>query len=319
MKPVTTTAGIMQQVMLALVPGTLVLAWYFGIGILVNLVAAGLTAVLAEALCLKARGLPLQRLRDMSALLAGLLLGLCLPPLLPLWMVVVGTAFALVVGKHLYGGLGQNPFNPAMVGYALLVVSFPLAMSLWPGPNSHLPPGDLVGYKLGFSLADGVAMATPLDAFRFRDGITVEEFWRASPVMAEFAGIGWQWVNLAFLAGGLYLVYRRVCDWIMPLTLLGTLAVLALLFYDSGSSSSLGSPLFHLLSGSTMLAAFFIVTDPVTSPDSRRGKMVFAAGVAALIFLIRSHGAYPDGIAFAVLLMNTLTPLIDQTRWRLPT
>ena len=320
------TANIMDQVLLALAPGAACLAWFFGPGVLLNLVVAVGAAVGTEVLVLHLRKLPLTIAADRSAIVTGALLGLCLPPFLPLWLVAFGAAFALVFGKHLYGGLGQNPFNPAMVGYAMLIVAFPLAMSLWPAPGTHggdsfnslnsLKSLDALNYKLGKPVADGITMATPLDAFRFRNGATVSEFFKQSANMTEFGGKGWAWINLAFLAGGIYLVYRRLCDWVMPLAMLATLGLLAAVFYDGGSSHSLGSPLFHWFSGATMIAAFFIVTDPVTSPDGMAGRIVFGSGVGILVFIIRSIGAYPDGVAFAVLLMNATTPFLDQVRWR---
>lgn len=314
----STTRTIMGQVLLALLPGVAAMAWYFGPGVLVNLLLAIAAAAATEALVLSARDRPLEILSDRSALVTGMLLGLCLPPLLPAWMVILGSAFAVLFGKQLYGGLGNNPFNPAMVGYAMLIVAFPLAMSLWPTPGDamHLAARDLIGYKLGMPVADGISSATPLDAFKFRGSATVEEFFSTTAGMAGVAGEGWQVVNIAFLAGGAWLAYRKACDWVMPVTFIGTLGLLAAIFYDGGSSSSLGSPLFHWFSGATMLAAFFIITDPVTSPDSRTGQIIFAAGIGLLTFIIRSIGAYPDGVAFAVLLMNAAAPLIDQWRWR---
>lgn len=310
------TPHIMNVVLATLLPGAACLTWYFGPGIAVNVVACMAAAVGTEALVLRARGLSLRALADRSAMVTGVLLGLCLPPYLPIWMAVVGTTFAMLFGKHLYGGLGHNPFNPAMVGYVMMVVSFPLAMSLWPAPGDHVLDASVVVWKLGAPIADGITSATPLTAFKFRGGATVDEFWSTSPVMAAFGGKGWQLINAAFLAGGLYLVYRRYADWIMPLAMLVALGLLAALFYDGGSSRSLGSPLFHWTAGATMMAAFFVVTDPVTSPDGVVGRLIFGAGVGILTFTIRSIGAYPDGIAFAVLLMNAAAPFLDQVRWR---
>ncbi len=307
----------MLQVSAALLPGTAAMIWFFGFGVAINVAAAALAAVATESALLRARDLPANRVFDGSALLTGLLLGLCLPPLAPLYIPVIGSALAIALGKHLYGGLGQNPFNPAMVGYAVLIVAFPLAMSLWPLPGEALDARSLLRFKLGFDAADGVAAATPLDAFKFRGSATVDEFWQASAVMGSWGGVGWVWINLGFLFGGLWMVYQKLCDRIMPAVMLMTLVVLSVLFYDSGSSGSLGSPLFHLLSGSTMLAAFFIITDPVSSPNSLEARVAYAVGIGAIIFIIRSIGAYPDGIAFAVLLMNVATPLMDQIRWRL--
>ena len=311
-----TTPAVMDQVLLALVPGAACLVYYFGIGILINVVVSIAAATATEALVLRARTLPPAILADRSAIVTGALLGLSLPPFLPLWMAVLGASFAMIFGKHLYGGLGQNPFNPAMAGYAMMIVAFPLAMSLWPSPGPASSPPAVLSWKMGAPVSDAITMATPLDAFRFRGNETVAGFWTTSAAVAGFAGKGWQWINVAFLAGGIYLCYRRICDWVMPSAMLAALGVLAATFYDGGSARSLGSPLFHWLSGATMMAAFFIVTDPVTSPDGLAGRIIFGTGVGILVFTIRSIGAYPDGIAFAVLLMNATAPLLDQVRRR---
>ncbi len=288
------TSRIMLIVLIALVPGTIAMTWHFGTGVLVNLALAALFSTLVELLVLRLRGLELRTLRDNSALVTAALLALSLPPSLPAWMIFTGCVFAIVFAKHLYGGLGQNLFNPAMVGFCVLIVSFPLAMSTW---NPSVP------------VADGMSGATPLDSFRFRGPLTVDEYWQS---FGEDNWQVWMLVNAGFLAGGICLLYLRVITWMAPLAMLATLAALSLVFHDGGSSESLGSPLFHLFSGGTMLAAFFIVTDPVTTPDTVPGQAIFGIGVGTLTFIIRSVGAYPEGIAFAVLLMNGCTPLIDQ-------
>jgi len=227
------------------------------------------------------------------------LIGLALPPSLPIWMILAGCLFAIIFAKHFYGGLGQNLFNPAMVGYAVLIISFPLAMSNWPLPAT--------------SLVDGISGATPLDDFKFRGVLSVKEYWQAADGNNWSA---WSVINASFLLGGVYLLYIKACTWVAPCTMLGTLALLALFFFDGGSPESLGSPLFHLFSGATMIGAFYIVTDPVTSPDSVRGQAIFGVGVGLLTFIIRTTGAYPEGIAFAVLLMNGCSPLIDYIEYR---
>ncbi|HIG41143.1 MAG: RnfABCDGE type electron transport complex subunit D [bacterium] len=294
----TSTSKVMSLVIVALVPGILTSTYFFGIGILLNALLSVATAVLLEALVLRIRHARMSTLLDGSAVLTGLLLGIALPPDLPVWMTIIGCGFGIIFGKHLYGGLGHNPFNPAMVGYAVLILSFPLAMSSWPA----------------VSPIDGVTAATPLDTFRFRGAYTIEEIWSTSAGFDSLAGIGWQWINLGYLVGGLVLIALGVIRWQALTGMLFTLSFLAMIFYDNGSSQSLGSPLFHLLSGGTMLTAFFIVTDPVTSPDSEIGLYAFGIGVGLITFVIRSTGAYPDGFAFAILLMNALTPLIDRIR-----
>ena len=308
----------MHITLLALAPGFAVFTWHFGIGILLNVIVASLTAVICEALVLKLRSRPLDSLADGTAVLAGALLGLCLPPLLPFWMVAIGAGFAVVFGKHLYGGSGSNVFNPAMVGFAMLIISFPLAMSHWPAP-SHTNAGS-IGAATSFTTKlntgaaqehyDGITAATPLDAYKFRIAATNDEFFSA-PGTQEINWQTWASINLAFLMGGLFLLYRKLIPWQIPASFLTTLGFLSLVFYDGGSSASLGSPAFTLFTGASMLTAFFIATDPVSSPGHRAGLLVFGSGVGLIVFIIRAWGAYPEGVAFAILLMNAVAPLID--------
>lgn len=320
----TTTSWVMQQLLLATLPGFVALSWYFGWGTLINLVLASLTATACEAAMLKLRKRSvLFYLRDYSALVTAILIGLALPPLAPWWLVVSGTAFAIIMAKHLYGGLGYNPFNPAMVGYVVLLISFPVAMTAWPAPRSLLPEGvDIPGLWsslcivfpfLGEAGVDAFTMATPLDLFKQNSGLLVEQFYKneALFIRGDLAGVGWETVNLAFMAGGLYLLFQRVFTWHAPVAMLAMLSLMSLLFYDGGSSASKGPLSLHLLSGATMLGAFFIVTDPVTSAVSNRGRLIYGALIGMLIFVIRAWGNYPDAVAFAVLLMNFAAPFID--------
>ena len=310
-----TTRRIMLITCLAMLPGALTYTWLFGAGVLLNLLCTSLTALAAEACMLRLRRLPLQQLGDGTALVTGIILGLCLPPLLPLWMAALGTAFALIFGKHMYGGTGNNLFNPAMVGFAVLIVSFPLAMSHWPAPGSSNTFDQTLVHKVTLTQSrpvyDGITAATPLDAYKFRKGLTNEEFFQTE--QAEHWQ-SWALVSLAYLAGGLVLVYLRLAPWQTPLAMLGTLAGLGVVFYDSGSSVSLGSPLFHLTTGAAVFAAFFVVTDPVTAPRHRSNLLLYGAGIGLVTFIIRTIGAYPEGVAFGVLLLNACVPLIDQLR-----
>jgi electron transport complex protein RnfD len=312
---------LMVQVMLALVPGALCLFWFFGWGVLINLAVATATAVVAEAGALKLRGrtvLPI--LSDGSAVLTGLLLGLALPPLAPWWIPFIGAAFAIVVAKQLYGGLGYNPFNPAMVGYVVLIISFPLQMTLWSAPHGSdgemLSLVDTLGLVFGQlppagATLDAVTMATPLDSYKTQIGqnLTWSEI-VSGPLFGRFAGYGWEWINFAFLLGGLWLWQRRAIRWHIPLAMLTGLFVAALLFYIA-DADSFASPLFHLFSGATMLGAFFIATDPVSAATTPRGRLYYGAGIGVLVYMIRTWGGYPDGVAFAVLLMNMAAPTID--------
>ncbi|GAB3289000.1 electron transport complex subunit RsxD [Parahaliea aestuarii] len=309
------TQKVMQQVLLATVPGVIALIHFFGFGVLVNIAWAALLALAFESLALKLRGRELGfYLKDCSALVTAVLLGVALPPYSPWWLIAVGMASAILLAKHLYGGLGYNPFNPAMVGYVVLLISFPVQMTTWEAPRGvGEVPGLLDALRACFTPAsfDGTTAATPLDVLKQNNSLLLENLWAAEPVFGRWAGIGWEWANIAFLAGGLWLLYRRIFTWHAPLAFLAVLALMAALFYDGGSSASGGSPLFHLLSGATMFGAFFIVTDPVTSAVSVRGRLVYGALAGLLVYLIRVWGNYPDAVAFAVLIMNFAAPFID--------
>ena len=306
------TQRVMLQVLLATVPAVLVLTWLFGIGTLVNLLWASLVALGCEAAILAIRKRPITfYLKDGSALVTAVLLALALPPYAPWWLTLIAVGFAIIFGKQLYGGLGQNPFNPAMLGYVVVLISFPLPMTTWPAPHSV---GMLAGIEHIWGLAslpDGWSQATALDSLKLNKSLTVDELWAQNPAFGRFGGQGVEWVNLAFLLGGLYLLKQKLISWHAPVGMLAALAVMSLLFWNGSGSDSNGSPLFHLLTGATMLGAFFIVTDPVSGATSQLGRIIFGAGVGVLVYIIRTWGGYPDGMAFAVLLMNLAAPTID--------
>lgn len=312
------TGRFMRLVIYATLPGLLALTWCFGWGSLINVLWCSALAVATEAACLRARGRDLRFfLGDCSAWVTGLLLGLALPPFAPWWLSALGTVFAIAVGKQLYGGLGMNPFNPAMVAYALLLVSFPVPMTQWAAPTAGGGvPGlsDSLAIIFGGLSIDGRTMATPLDTFRQFAGTEALDALLARPMFEPLGGArigqGWAWVNLGFLAGGLFLLARRVISWHIPVAMLTALGGLATVFWLI-DPSRYASPLLHLLSGATMLCAFFIATDPVTAAASRPGRLLFGAGIGVLLYIIRTFGAYPDAVAFAVLLMNLAAPTID--------
>ncbi|NGN98640.1 electron transport complex subunit RsxD [Grimontia sp. S25] len=322
------TSDIMMTVILCTLPGIAALCYFFGWGVLLQVVMAALTAVAAEAAVVALRGRPVKRyLKDHSALLTGVLLGIAIPPFAPWWIVIIGILFAIVIAKHLYGGLGQNLFNPAMVAYVVLLISFPVQMTTW------LPPSELLVQPLGFTdsfaaiftglttdgfsvnqlriAVDGSTMATPLDTIKtsLLAGETVSEAVEKS-VFGSFAGIGWGWVNVAFLAGGLILLKKKIIQWQIPVAMLASLFVFSLVGYAI-SPDGVASPLMHLFSGATMLGAFFIATDPVSASTTTRGRLIFGAMIGALVYLIRTFGGFPDGVAFAVLIANMCVPLID--------
>jgi len=317
----TTITGTMLCVIYALLPGAILYAWLFGWGVIINILLAVITALSCEAVMLKLRQRPVAMfLTDGSALVTALLIGIALPPLAPWWLVFVGTAFAIIFGKHIYGGLGYNPFNPAMVGYVLLLISFPREMTTWAAPLSANTGGlsllESLAYAFGGSLpagttVDALTMATPLDTLKTELGLgkSVQEI-TTNPIFGALGGADGQWISLAFLGGGLWLMYKKIITWHVPVAMLGTLAALSLLFF-AYDHDAYASPAFHLFSGAAMLGAFFIATDPVSGATTLKGRLIFGAGVGILAFVIRTWGGYPDAIAFSILLMNMVAPTID--------
>ncbi|MGD8384095.1 MAG: RnfABCDGE type electron transport complex subunit D [Lysobacterales bacterium] len=315
-----TVARVMSEVLLALLPGIFAYAWYFGVGIFIQIALASVFALLFESLCLKLRGRPLKPfINDGSALVTAVLFALCLPPLAPWWIAFTGMLFAIVFAKHVYGGLGHNVFNPAMAGYVVVLISFPQAMTAWlpPLPVAENAPG------LAHSLAaiftghvpggwDAVTQATPLDLLKngIEQGQMVPEI-RRSPLFGDYGGLGWEWIANWFFLGGFFLLYRRIISWHVPLAVIGGVVLLTLPFWLADPDSN-PLPLQHVFSGAIVLAAFFIATDPVSGCTSGKGRIIFGLGVAVITLAIRRWGGYPDGIAFAVLLMNMAAPLIDR-------
>lgn len=303
----------MKLVLLAALPGTLMMFWLYGWGVLINLILAGVAALAVEAAMLRLRQRPLRAsLSDGSALVSAMLLALALPPYCPWWLTISAAAFAMVFGKHLYGGVGSNPFNPAMLGFALVLVTFPQHMPHW--PSSHgmdLMNGlqQIFGYG---QTPDAWVRATALDSLRINKSLTMDELFSANPAFGHFGGRGVEWINLAFLAGGAFLLQRKVFSWHAPVGMLASLFIISLLFWNGTGSDSHGSPLFHLLTGATMLGAFFIVTEPVSGAKSPVARLLFGIGVGLLTYLIRTWGGYPDGVAFAVLLMNLCVPALER-------
>lgn len=306
---------IMLNVLYALIPGIIAYVIFFGWGVVINIIVAVITAIATEVFMLQLRKRPIKPyIMDGSAVVTAVLLALALPSLAPWWLTFIGVSFAIVVGKHLYGGLGYNPFNPAMIGYALLLISFPLEMTVWLQPDNSLSFAQNLNYVLHSTLnnidIDTMTMATTLDTVKTQTGLgqSITQIQSNHPILfGQFAGKGWEWINLMFLLGGLWLLYRRVIIWHIPVAFLVSIAVMSVIFYSSTGTS----PLFHLFSGATMLCAFFIATDPVTASTTSRGRLIYAAGIGIFAYIIRMWGGYPDGIAFGVLLMNMAAPTID--------
>ncbi len=312
---------VMMQVNLALLPALAAYTWLFGWGVLFNILIASVTALVSEGVIMRLRGYPvLATLGDGSALLTALLLAIALPPLAPWWLIAIGTGFAIVFAKQLYGGLGYNPFNPAMIGYVLLLISFPLEMTSWGAPlglSEHgLNFGETAAYVFNGILPaqtalDSLSMATPLDSIKTQLGLeyTLGEI-ITSPTFGYIGGTGWEIVNGLILLGGLWMLWRRIITWHVPVAMLGTLFLLSGLAHLANPEHYAG-PLFHLASGGALLGAFFIATDPVSGATSNSGRLLFGIGAGLLVYIIRTWGGYPDGVAFSVLLMNMAAPTID--------
>lgn len=308
---------IMLKVLIALIPGIVTYVIFFGFGVLFNILLAIITAIGCEAIMLKLRKRPLMPfLSDGSAIVTAVLLAISIPSIAPWWIIFIGTAFAIIIAKHLYGGLGYNPFNPAMVGYAVLLVSFPKQMTAWalPTTNTENYLGLIDSFNiflLGSQNFDGISGATPLDYLKTQLNLDMT----ASQIVHHesfglVAGSGFEWVSLAFLAGGLWLIKEKVISWLIPTAFLGSLFLIALIFF-AVDNDQYTSPVFHLFSGAAMLGAFFIATDPVSAATTPKGRIVYGAGIGILVYVIRTWGGYPDAVAFAVLIMNMCAPTID--------
>lgn len=312
-------SGVMTRVMLALTPGIVAHAWLFGPGVWVSLLVCGAFGLAFEALMLTLRGVPSGPfLKDGSVLLTAMLLALALPTLAPWWLYALGMLLAVVVAKHLYGGLGQNLFNPAMVGYAALIVSFPTLLTQWPGPigvvdhtASLAEAFDLVFAGQGAISPDAYTAATALDTWKTqaRLGAPATDI-LALPAFGQLGARAQEIVAALYLAGGLYLLWARLITWHIPAAFLGALALTAGGLHLFNPAQHPGA-LFHLFSGATMLGAFFIATDPVSAPSTPLSKLICAGLAGMLTVLIRAFGGYPDGVAFAVLLMNVIAPFVD--------
>lgn len=322
----------MLHVMVALIPGTLLYAVFIDLRILVNLFVAGTVALCFEYACLRLRSRPtFSTLSDGSILLAAWLLVLCLPPSLPVWQIMMGSAVLATLGKHVFGGLGQNPFNPAMVAYAFMLVSFPVSMTSWELQSHAVTQHTLTIASTSDSTWDGVTGATALDRLKelkrhsSSDNSTGEiaksyelqqprandtQLVRYEVASDWIMGSAWGWTSVAWLLGGIYLLMIRIITWHLPATFL--LAISSCYALASLIDSGMALPVVPaLLSGGIMLGAFFVITDPVSAAVSRQGQMIYGFGIGILTFIIREFSVYPEGVAFAVLLMNMCVPLID--------
>ena len=333
------TSALMRTVIYALVPGIFAQWYFFGWGNLIHITLAVVTALICEFSALSLRNKNVlkgisNQLFDGSAILTAILLGICLPAIAPWWISVIGSAFAILVVKQLYGGLGQNLFNPAMAAYVMLLISFPVQMTSWQPPlvlmNIDLNfTNTLTTIFTGFTIdgysieqlrtnIDGFTMATPLDTLKTNIGLgfttfeTIQNSLFSNSLSSSLGfAFGWEWINIAFFIGGLILIIKKAIAWQTPVSFLFTIFVCSFIAYSLSPDNS-ASTFFHWLTGGCMLGAFFILTDPVSGATSVKGRLIIGALAGLLVYFIRTYGGYPDGVAFAVLLCNMSAPLIDQ-------
>jgi electron transport complex protein RnfD len=299
-KPILNTSNLMLQVIYGLILGVALQFYFFGWGVIYQITLALITGIAAEIIFLKIRKKSIDVIKDNSAALTAILLAISIPSIAPWWIVVLGTSFAIIFGKQLYGGLGSNPLNPAMLGYAFLLISFPLEMTRW--ASSFLSFGEGLNVIFSSINIDALSSATRLEEAKF----ALMEGEVFNPIQIDQT----VWINLGFLVGGVYLFYKKVITWQIPLSFLVGITVMSVLLMLIDSDHAMG-PVFHLFHGATMLGAFFILTDPVSSSTTPRGRLIFGFLIGILVIIIRTYGSYPDGVAFAVLLLNIAVPLID--------
>ena len=291
---------IMWNVSLSLAPAALFAVYYFGLPALRTMLCGIISAVIFEAVVQRLRGRKIS-ISDGSAFLSGLLMSMCLPPNVPVYLPIVGSFFAIVVAKHSMGGLGHNIFNPAHIGRAALMVSWPVAMTTWSQLKTSV---------------DAVTSATPLNILKQQGYGKLIETFGGAPELYKALFIGTRNGSLGetstilLILGGIYLIYKCYIKWQVPVLMLGTTGLLTWIFGPEGAFT--GDPLFHMMSGGLILGAFFMTTDMVTIPITKKGQMIFAVGAGAITALIRLKGGYPEGVCYSILLMNSTTPLIDK-------
>lgn len=307
------TRRIMADVIIALIPAMAAAGYYFRIRAAILICTCVVASAVTEWLCNLIRRKP-NSLGDFSAVVTGIILALSVPPDLPVWAAVIGSCFAIAVGKMVFGGLGANIFNPAMVGRAFLTVSFGMLMTTWMVPatikgvgTSKISPANVI---------DARTQATPLawskQAIKNKDGAkkyNEENF--VATITGEVGGCLGETCVIALVIGGLYLLVRGTIGFHIPLAVLLSAFIFAGIMYLVNPSAYV-QPVFHLTSGGLLLGAFFIATDPVTAPLTIKGKWIYGAGIGTITMLIRTFGEYPEGVMYAVLLMNSVTPLIDR-------
>ncbi len=299
------TPYIMRHVILSLVPAMLAAVYFFGLSAILLIITCIAGAALSEHLLSRDK----DSLKDHTALLTGVLLAMTLPPGFPLWMAFLGAVFAIVFGKIIFGGLGANIFNPALVGRAFLQASFPVAITTWAEPGGRFMSlkGDLFATPFLKPVFDGLSTATPLSLMKFESKLTP----LTALIQGNVAGSLGETCAVALLIGGLYLAYRNFLNWRIPagVFIAAFASGAALHYYSPGAYPP---PIFHIFSGGLILGAVYMATDPVSSPVTQKGCWLFGAGIGILVVVIRVFGGLPEGVMYSILFMNALSPLIGR-------
>lgn len=297
---------IMWGVVIALVPAMLVSFWYFGLPAIILTLVSVLSCVAFEYLIQKFLLKTEPTITDGSAIITGLLLAFNVPSSLPVWQIVIGALVAIGIAKMSYGGLGKNPFNPALIGRVFLLISFPVDMTTWPVPQSL------------FTMVDGLTGPTSLGIIKegLAKGDTMTQLMSNIPsytnmFIGNMGGSLGEVSAIAILLGGLFMLFRKIITWHIPVSFILTVAIFTGILWKI-NPENYADPVFHLLAGGLLLGAVFMATDMVTSPMSNKGMLIFGFGCGLLTVLIRVWGSYPEGVSFAILIMNAVTPLINK-------
>jgi Na+-translocating ferredoxin:NAD+ oxidoreductase subunit D len=303
-----TVRGIMFDVVIAMIPALLVSFWFFGLGAVKVTLVAVISCILFEWLITKYLLKSKSTIADGSAIVTGILLAFNVPSSLPVWMMVIGSLVAIGITKMSFGGLGKNPFNPAIVGRIFLMISFPVDMTMWPKPIESRWILNFGGLEK--TVLDSITGPTPLGLLK--SGKMAELPAYADMLMGNMGGSVGEISAIALIIGAVYMLFRKVITWHIPVSYLGAVVIFTGILWLVNPGVYI-DPLFHLITGGLMLGAFYMATDMVTSPMSGKGMLVYGLGCGVLTVVIRIFGAYPEGVSFAILIMNLAVPLINRS------
>jgi electron transport complex protein RnfD len=301
-----TTKKLMFGVVLALMPALFTSVLYFGTGAIIVTATSIISCIIFEFLIQKFFLKKPVSITDGSALVTGLLLAFNLPSNIPVYMIVLGSLVAIGIAKMTFGGLGNNPFNPALVGRVFMLISFPVQMTSWPVPS---------GFATGY--ADAITGATPLAVIKegLKNGESLSQLMEKIPsafdmFVGKMGGSIGEVAAIALLIGFIYMLYKKIITWHIPVAVVGSIAAFTMILWLINPETNAG-PMFHILTGGVLLGAIFMATDYVTSPMSRKGMIIYGIGIGVLTVIIRVYGAYPEGVSFAILIMNAFVPLMN--------